>query len=211
MNLVTVPQKLAAKVYTASENGISVNGLNYHLEIWQGVIKKYNRMVSDLNNYEIRLTTVNGINEPLRALKLRHQSNYATYVHHKIYFETLGGNIHQPIGSVAELINRDYGSYDHWCTEWKSLGISSRAWVFLCYDYLQGRLFNYIGDAQYSGCMWDHICILAMDVTEHAYYLDFLNSRVNYIDAYIKSIDWEAVENRFQRSKKFIVPSLFNV
>lgn len=211
MNLVTMPQNLPAKVYRASENGISVDGLNYHLEIWQGVIKKYNRMISDLNGYEVRLTQVKGINEPLRHLKLRHQSNYATYIHHKIYFDTLGGTVYHPIGSMAQLIDRDFGDYENWAKEWKSLGISSRAWVFLCYDYLQNRLFTYLGDTQSHGCMWDHICVLAMDVSEHAYYYDFQTDRMSYINAYMKSIDWQVVEERFQKSKKLLSLSTFKI
>ena len=43
--------------------------------------------------------------------------------------------------------------------------------------------------------------ILALDVYEHAYYLDFQTARAKYIDAFLKSIDWDAVNKRLAKAK----------
>ncbi len=68
--------------------------------------------------------------------------------------------------------------------------------MFLAYDHAEKRLFNYVGDSQNTYPLWNHTCILAMDVYEHAYFMDFAEKRAAYIDAYMKVIDWQAVNAR---------------
>jgi superoxide dismutase len=77
--------------------------------------------------------------------------------------------------------------------------MGGRGWVWLAYDHDDGSVFNYIGDAQNTFHMWNCTVLLAMDVYEHAYYLDFQTARARYIDAFIQAIDWDGREPSLRR------------
>ena len=57
------------------------------------------------------------------------------------------------------------------------------------------RLFNYIGDAQNSYPIWNATPLVALDVYEHAYFLDFQTDRGAYIDAFFANLDWAVVND----------------
>jgi Fe-Mn family superoxide dismutase len=118
-----------------------------------------------------------------------------------VYFETIGGAGGAASGAIAELINVAYGSFEKWAADFKATGIAGRGWVYLAYDHEEGTVFNYIGDAQNTFPIWNHTLLLAMDVYEHAYFLDFSTARAKYIDAYMQVIDWEAVNARLAKLK----------
>ena len=132
----------------------------------------------------------------MRALKVDYTFAYEGFINHNVYFETLGGDGGAAAGKVAELINAAYGSFDAWATDFKATGIAGRGWVYLAYDHVEKCVFNYIGDAQNSFPIWNHTLLLAMDVYEHAYFLDFGVARAKYIEAYMQCIDWNAVNKR---------------
>ena len=58
-----------------------------------------------------------------------------------------------------------------------------RGWAWTAYDWDEGRLFNYIGDAQNTYPIWNATPLVALDVYEHAYFLDYRTDRAAYIDA----------------------------
>ena len=63
---------------------------------------------------------------------------------------------------------------------------------------LVDRLFSFAGDAQDTYPQWNCSLICAMDVYEHAYYLDFQTARAKYIDAWFQVVDWDAVNARLK-------------
>ena len=64
-----------------------------------------------------------------------------------------------------------------------------------------GQPSNFIGDAQDTFPQWNCELILALDVYEHAYFLDFQTARAKYIDAWLSVIDWSAVDARLAKGK----------
>ncbi|MCE9559304.1 MAG: Fe-Mn family superoxide dismutase [Armatimonadetes bacterium] len=132
----------------------------------------------------------------MRALKVDYTFAYEGYINHNVYFDTVGGNGGPATGAVAKLIDEAYGSFENWVKDLKTTGVAARGWVYLAYDHDEKRVFNYIGDAQNSFPIWNHTLLLAMDVYEHAYFLDFGTARAKYIEAYLQIIDWAAVNAR---------------
>lgn len=191
--LVTVPQAIPEKVYSSEKVGISRKTHDEHLKLWQGYANKTNEIRKALAEMEVDPAKANQIYSPLRALKIDYSFAYQGYINHNIYFETLGGDGGPATGKVGELIAATYGSFEKWVADFKATGIASRGWVFLAYDHAEKRVFNYGGDAQNTFPIWNHTCVLALDVYEHAYYLDFQTARAKYIDAYLQCIDWNAV------------------
>ena len=64
------------------------------------------------------------------------------------------------------------------------------------------RLINWIGDAQNSYLGWNLKPIMAMDVYEHAYFIDFGAARPGYIDAFIKNLCWETVAKNYDTARR---------
>jgi superoxide dismutase, Fe-Mn family len=194
--LVTVPQAIAEKVYKTERVGISRKTHDEHLKLWQGYANKTNEIRKALAEMEVDPAKANQIYSQMRALKVDYTFAYEGYINHNIYFDTIGGNGGPATAKVGELINQAYGSFDAWVADWKATGMAGRGWAYLAYDHEEKRLFNYIGDAQNTFPLWNHTCVLAMDVYEHAYFLDFGTARAKYIDAYLQVIDWDAVNKR---------------
>ncbi|MFQ3676551.1 MAG: Fe-Mn family superoxide dismutase [Fimbriimonadaceae bacterium] len=197
--LVAVPQAIPDKVYTTERVGISRRTHDEHLKLWQGYANQTNNIRRALAELDTDPAKANQIFSQIRALKVDYTFAYEGLINHNVYFETIGGQGGAPTGKVAELIDAAYGSYEAWARDFKSTGIAGRGWVYLAYDHAEGRVFNYIGDAQNTFPIWNHSLLLAMDVYEHAYFLDFGTARAQYIDAYLQVIDWDAV-NRITES-----------
>ena len=71
--------------------------------------------------------------------------------------------------------------------------MAGRGWAWTAYDWDEGRLFNYIGDAQNTFPIWNATPLVALDVYEHAYFLDFQTDRASYIEAFFDNLDWGVV------------------
>ncbi|MBN8691496.1 MAG: superoxide dismutase [Armatimonadetes bacterium] len=195
--LVEVPSAIPAKVYSTERVGISKQTHDEHLKLWQGYANKTNEIRKALAEMEIDPSKGNQIFSQMRALKVNYAFAYGGLINHNVYFDTIGGQGGEATGKVADLIKEAYGSFDNWAADWKTTGMAGRGWVFLGYDHAEQRVHNYIGDAQDTFPAWNNTLLLAMDVYEHAYYLDFQTARMKYIEAFMQVIDWDAVNARF--------------
>jgi superoxide dismutase, Fe-Mn family len=199
--LVEVPQSLPEKVFGTERAGISRKTHEEHLKLWQGYANKTNEIRKALAELDVDPSKANQIYSQMRALKVNYAFAYGGYINHEVYFNTIGGAGGPATGEVARLIDEAYGSFDRWAQDWKATGIAGRGWAYLAYNDEEDRIFNFIGDSQDTFHMWNHHLVLAMDVYEHAYFLDFQTARAKYIDAYMQVIDWEEVNRRIQRAR----------
>ena len=77
--------------------------------------------------------------------------------------------------------------------------MAGRGWAWTAYDWDEGRLFNYVGDAQNTFPIWNATPLVALDVYEHAYFLDYRTDRASYIDAFFDNLDWSVVNGWINR------------
>jgi Fe-Mn family superoxide dismutase len=77
--------------------------------------------------------------------------------------------------------------------------MGGRGWAWTAYDWDEGRLFNYIGDAQNTFPVWNATPLVALDVYEHAYFIDFGTDRAGYIDAFFNNLDYDVVSDWAQK------------
>lgn len=199
--LVRVPDAAdIEKAFNTESAGISRKTHEEHLKLWQGYANKTNEIRKALAELDTDPAKANQIYSQMRALKVNYAFAYGGYVNHNVYFDTIGGTGGPATGAVAQLINEAYGSFEKWAADWKATGIAGRGWVYLGYDHETKSVFNFIGDAQDTFPCWNSHLILAMDVYEHAYYLDFQTARAKYIDAWFQVIDWNAVNARIAKA-----------
>ena len=113
----------------------------------------------------------------LRSLKVDLTFAIGGIKNHEIYFEHLGGHGGDPSGIFGDLVKRDFGTVADWKADLKATGMGGRGWAWTAYDWDEGRLFNYIGDAQNTFPVWNATPLVALDVYEHAYFIDFATDR----------------------------------
>lgn len=201
--LVPVPTEAdIAKALKTASKGISEATHKAHLGLWQGYANKTNEIRQKLANFDYDPGKANQIYSELRALKVNYAFALGGYHNHKIYFDTIGGEGGQPTGDLADEINGAFGSFDNFAKAWKATGIAGRGWAYLAWSQEEEMLEILIGDGQDTYPAWNHHLILALDVYEHAYFLDFQTKRAAYIDAYMNCVDWNAVAAHLKMGKQ---------
>lgn len=172
-------------------DGISRATIEAHYRLYQGYVAKRNEILAKLA--EVDLAAANQVSSEIRALKVELTFAVGGVKNHEIYFEHLGGDGGDPSGPIGALIERDFGSADAWRADLKATAMGARGWAWTAYDWDEGRLFNYIGDAQNTFPIWNATPLIALDVYEHAYFLDYQTDRASYIDAFLRNLDWGVV------------------
>src|SRR5207247_5218577 len=174
-------------------DGISRATIEAHYKLYEGYIKKRNEILERLDGVDT--ASANQVYSDIRALKVDLTFAVGGIKNHEIYFEHLGGGGGDPDGMIGDLIERDFGSFPDWRTDLKATGMAGRGWAWTAYDWDEGRLFNYVGDAQNTFPIWNATPLVALDVYEHAYFLDYRTDRASYIDAFFDNLDWATVND----------------
>ena len=172
-------------------DGISRETVEAHYKLYEGYVNKRNEIMGKLD--ELDVSSANQVYSEVRALKVDLSFAIGGIKNHEIYFDHLGGGGGDPDGAIRELIFRDFGSAADWRADLKATGMAGRGWAWTAYDWDEGRLFNYIGDAQNTFPVWNATPLVALDVYEHAYFLDFQTDRASYIEAFFANLDWKVV------------------
>lgn len=178
-------------------DGISEKTMTEHYKLYEGYVKKANEIMEKLRSVDKQ--TANQTYSELRELKLELSFALGGVNNHEIYFGHLGGKGGQPGGKLAEVIERDFGSFKDFMTDMKQTGIAARGWVWLAFDWNTKKLFNYLGDAQNAYPIWDATPLVALDTYEHAYWMDYGTGRAAYIDAFFRNLNWTLVEEKFHK------------
>jgi Fe-Mn family superoxide dismutase len=178
-------------------DGISRETIEAHYKLYQGYVNKRNEILGKLDGVD--LSSANQVYSDLRALKVDLTFAIGGIKNHEIYFEHLGGIGGDPAGTFSDLVKRDFGSVDAWKADLKATGLAGRGWAWTAYDWDEGRLFNYIGDAQNTFAVWNATALVALDVYEHAYFIDFGTDRASYIDKFFDNLDYDVVNDWVQK------------
>ena len=193
-------------------NGLSTRLIESHYENdYGGTLRRLNIITEQLASLDFARTPGYVIN----GLKREEVIALNSTLLHELYFASLGvapvakGRFTpRPAGALAEALARDFGSFERWCDEFVAMGnalAGGSGWVLLVYVPRDGRLINQHASEQTPGIAGG-IPILALDMYEHAYHIDFgVNARA-YIEAFIKNIDWTAAQGRHEDAVKVAPP-----
>lgn len=181
--------------------GISDKQIEYHFEThYKGYVKKLNEIWEKLQTAD--RSKANQNYSEFRELKLEETFNFDGSLLHEIYF----GNLSKDHGSVPDSfkkqVEKDFGSYEKWVEDFKATGIAFRGWSLLVFDLNTGKLRNVGADVHNTNGIWNAVVVLAMDVYEHAYYVDYGPKRAPYLDAFLKNVKWADVEEKLQKAQK---------
>jgi len=177
--------------------GISQKTIEIHWgKLYQGYVKKWQEIQEKLE--KVDLSSANATFSELRELKLEETFAANAVILHEAYFDILGGD-GKPEGEIIEVIEKNFGSFENWTEEFKSLGMASRGWVILVYDFNDGKLRNYIADAHNLYGIWGTAPVLVLDMYEHAYFIDFGSDKKSYIETFFQNLNWETINKKFQK------------
>jgi Fe-Mn family superoxide dismutase len=189
------PRELKPALYEL--DGISRESIEAHFKLYQGYVAKRNEILGKLDGVD--LTSANQVYSELRGLKVELTFAIGGIKNHEIYFEHLGGDGGDPGGVFADLVKRDFGSIADWRADLKATGMAGRGWAWTAYDWDESRLFNHLGDTQNTYPVWNATPLVALDVYEHAYFMDFGTDRGAYIDAFLANLDFSVVNDWVQK------------
>ena len=172
------------------------------------------------NNYGGALRRLNAITEQLESLDLANTPGHVinglkreelvalnSTLLHELYFASMGGE-GKVTQAMSEALARDFGSVQRWRTEFSSMGYAlggGSGWVLLTWIPRDGRLLNQYA-AEHGQAVAGGIPILALDMYEHAYHIDFGANVKAYVDTFMRNIDWRAVEGRCEDATKVAPP-----
>ena len=125
-------------------------------------------------------------------------NNGGGHANHTMFWEIMGpGGGGQPSGNLASAIDSTFGSFANFQAKVKekALGQFGSGWAWLIVD--GGKLDVVSTPNQNTPLMDGKTPILGVDVWEHAYYLRYQNKRADYVDAWWKVVNWNAVAKRF--------------
>jgi len=182
-------------------NGITPRLIESHYEHNYGAaLRRLNAITEDLEALDPGMASA----EVVGRLKRDEIAALNSVILHELYFASIGGDGRTLPNAIATAIARDFGSVDRWRHEFSALAntlADGPGWVQLTYVPRDRRLTNQ--------CAPDHgqsiaggIPILALDMYEHAYHLDFGANAAAYIAAFMRNIDWAAVETRYEDAIK---------
>ena len=126
-------------------------------------------------------------------------NNAAQVWNHTFYWHSMkpgGGGA--PHGKIAELIERDFGSYDEFATQFKAAGGGQfgSGWAWLVKDS-DGSLKVTKTENGVNPVCFGQTALLGCDVWEHSYYIDFRNARPDYLANFLDNlVNWENVASR---------------
>ena len=130
------------------------------------------------------------------------RNNGGGHYNHSLFWEILspngGGN---PVGNIADLITSSFGSYENFKEKFSTASMTrfGSGWGWLCQvdDHLEiCSTANQDNPLMPGICNDESVPLLGLDVWEHAYYLNYQNKRVDYINAFFNLINWEKVNER---------------
>jgi len=169
------------------------------------------------NNYGGALRRLNAITEQLEALDFAKAPTFVinglkreelvalnSTLLHELYFASLAQSDGKPTPAIAEALARDFGSVERWRAEFMAMGYSlagGSGWVVLTYVPRDHRLVNQFA-AEHTQAVAGGIPILALDMYEHAYHIDFGANAKAYVETFMRNLDWKSVEVRYEDAKR---------
>ena len=183
----------------AALHGLSEKLLrSHHQHNYGGAVKRLNAIHAQLGSLSPAATP----GFMLNGLKREELIAANSMLLHELYFDSLGGDGRklEPAWDLA--LKANFGSVERWRDEFVAMGKAlggGSGWVLLAFQPRDGTLVNQWA-ADHTHALAGGVPLLALDMYEHAYHIDFGASAGSYVDAFMDNIHWAAVYQRYQHA-----------
>lgn len=170
--------------------------VNHYLHTYVPVVKRLNMIADQLNTLDFATASPFTI----AGLKREELLAWNSMVLHEAYFASLGGNS-TPSEKILDALGQDFGGMDRWHSQFTAMAramTGSAGFVVLAWCRRDRRLVNY-WVADYEGVPADAAPIMAIDMYEHAYEMDYGAKTGAYVDAFMRNINWESVAKAYRQ------------
>jgi Fe-Mn family superoxide dismutase len=165
------------------------------------------------NNYSGAVKALNTVEQRLAALakekdlpaylygdlKREELMRTGSVVLHENYFANLGGN-GKADGNARKLIEKWFGSYENWESEFKRTGNAlsgGSGWAILAFNQHTKELHNYWA-ADHTNNAPFSVPLVVLDMYEHAYHMDYGAAAAKYVDAFMLNVNWDELNRRVE-------------
>lgn len=174
--------------------------------------------IMELHHSKHHAAYVAGANAALEAMaQARETNNFANlpklekdlafnlggHVNHSIFWKNLSPDSSMPEGELQAAITEYFGSFDAFQAHFTAaaMTIQGSGWAYLAWDVIGNRMI--IGQLydQQGNLAMGTIPLLMLDMWEHAFYLDYVNVKADYVKAFWNIVNWEDVAARFASVK----------
>lgn len=170
---------------------------SHHANNYTGTVKRLGSILGELAKTDIAKAP----GFLLNGLKREELIAQNSVVYHEIYFSCIG-TPNQPSKPLASAIERDFGSFAKWQTEFSQMGkalAGGSGWVSLNWMERDKKLVNGWAN-DHTMAMTGGTPIMVMDMFEHAYAIDYGSKAAAYVDAFMATINWTAADQRFVKA-----------
>lgn len=181
--------------------GISAKNIEEHLKLYKGYVTNANLIfnkISELKNDLEKNAFVLG------ELQRRFGFEFGGMRNHEYYFSSLSGGSKEinKESNLYKAIEKEWGSFENFLAHFKFVATTRGiGWAMLYFDKVYDKLIISWVDEQHIGQLVGLSPILALDMWEHAYYLDYIPSeKKKYIEAFFENLNWEVVEENFKNT-----------
>ena len=185
-------------------NGLSPKLIESHYENnYGGAMRRLNAITEQLASLDFGNTPGHVLN----GLKREELVALNSTLLHELYFASLGGD-GQPTKGMSQVLAEHFGSLERWRSEFRAMGYAlggGSGWVLLTYVPRDGRLINQYA-SEHSQAVASGVPILALDMYEHAYHMDFGANARAYVDTFFRNIDWAALQTRYEDARQVAPP-----
>ncbi len=178
---------------------LSEETMKRHYRIYTNYVNKLNELIP--NNEENLEDIIKNIDKFPIQDRDKILYNASAILNHEMYFNNMGVNKNKLIGKLKEKVIQQYGSLEQFLEEFKKQAsyVVGSGYTFLV---LNGDNLEIINTSnQENPYLYGLIPIMALDLWEHAYYLDYFN-RQEYIDNFFSIVNFEEVNKNYEKEIK---------
>lgn len=179
--------------------GISADTDKFHHD------KHFNAYITGLNDVDSKLEAMRAGEDfsAIRSTLLSFSHNASGAYLHQVYYDVMGGDgkVDESLDVVKKIVE-DFGSIEVWEKEFRAVAGAARGWAVLGLFKPDGKLRHALVDFHDTYVPWGMQPVLVIDMWEHAYYYDNGPEKGKYIDAFMKAIKWEGVNEYYVSSSK---------
>ena len=201
MNMFTTYE--AKKFNVPTLEGISQKTMDEHIGLYEGYVKNFNAISTALENL---MTDSEKNAHAISELMRRRSFEFGGMRLHEHYFpQWEGGSTALTTGGpLAKALEKDAGSAEAAIKAVRSTGMMrGPGWSLLYWDTQAEKFLIGFSGEQHQGHFVTLPIILALDVWEHAFILDYgAQGKGKYIDAFFKNLNWDIIEKRFEETRK---------
>jgi superoxide dismutase, Fe-Mn family len=194
----------AKKFNVPTLDGISEKQITMHFGLYEGYVKHVNLLRSQIADLTAQDSQKYAF--AIESVRRRLGFEFNGMRMHEFYFPQFEGGAVEAnqSSSLAQALIEKYGSWDAFIEHFKKVGMSrGSGWTTLVWDKSGNTPHVFWTVDHELGTLADVKVLLAMDMWEHAYMVDYLPSeKGKHIDAFLKNLNWNVVEQRFDNATR---------